>query len=72
VVRVEANLEMVSSSLTSTTSPPLTRTTRYSYIYTMSSDEEDTRGGRSADDDVALPKATVNKLIQGKPLTTSL
>ncbi|GAA5893650.1 uncharacterized protein JCM6883_003593 [Sporobolomyces salmoneus] len=31
----------------------------------MSSDEEGTRGGaRGADDDVALPKATVNKLIQ--------
>lgn len=32
----------------------------------MSSDEEGTRGGRAADDDVALPKATVNKLIQGE------
>ena len=35
----------------------------------MSSDEEGTRGGRAADDDVALPKATVNKLIQGRALT---
>lgn len=60
------SLDLRDSEISSTALTLSLDTRHIADIRPMSSDEEGTRGGtRGGDDDVALPKATVNKLIQG-------